>query len=133
MGLDNGIIVKSNKRTVTRDMLPIGINYPFEKDYDGVEILYWRKNWGMRNEVMHTFHWDDETYSGTIDTPAQVMTFIELIAGWLNEERWEEEGSSIWEYEEIRKILIQNIINLSILYTFMQNNPDIYLEFYDSY
>ena len=61
------------------------------------------------------------------------MIFIELIAGWLNEERWEDEGSSIWSYKDIREVLIQNIINLSIIYTFMLDNPDIYLIFYDSY
>ena len=136
MGLDNGIYIQSKKREITRNILPAGIIYPFDTDYHNeIEILYWRKNWGMRNEVMNTFGWrdSDEQYEFEIDTPEQVMTFIELVAGWLNEERWEEEGSSIWSYKEIRQVLIQNIINLSIIYTFMLDNPDIYLIFYDSY
>ena len=136
MGLDNGILVKSNKRKLTREMLPEGIKYPFENDYDGIEILYWRKNWGIRTEVMDTFNWrlaPEDEYRFDIDTPADVMTFIEIIASWLNEDRWETEGRSIWTYEEARPVLIQNIINLAMIHAFMTENPDIYLEFYDSY
>ena len=137
MGLDNGIYVKSDKRKLTRDMLPIGINYPFKSDYnDEIEILYWRKNWGLRNDVMNTFGWRisaEDQYKFPIEKPEQVLGFIELIARWLDEERWEDESSSIWNYKEIRPVLIQNIINLAIIYTFMISNPDIYLIFYDSY
>ena len=137
MGLDNGIYVKSNKRKVTRDMLPTGLVYPFENDLsDDVEILYWRKNWGLRADVLDTFGWSgmtDEVYSFEIDTPEQVMIFIEVIAKWLDEERGCDDARSIWTYREIRPVLIQNIINLSMIYTFMLDNPDIYLEFYDSY
>lgn len=137
MGLDNGIIIKSNKRKVTRDILPAGLIYPFDSDfYDEVEILYWRKNWGLRDDVLDAFGWNgmsDEQYNFEIDTPEQVMTFIEIIAKWLDEERWDDDARSIWTYKEIRPVLIQNIINLSIIYTFMFENPDIYLIFYDSY
>ena len=135
MGLDNGIYIKSNKRKITRDMLPEGIVFPFEKDYgDAVEILYWRKNWGLRNAVINTFGWfegSDGYYE--IDTPEQVREFIKIIASFLDEEKWEEDGNSIWSYDEIRDVLVQNIINLAIVYTLMEANPDIYLVFYDSY
>ena len=135
MGLDNGIYIKSNKREITRDMLPEGIVFPFEKDYDdAVEILYWRKNWGLRNAVINTFGWfegSDGYYE--IDTPEQVREFIKIVASFLDEEKWEEDGNSIWSYDEIRDVLVQNIINLAIVYTLMEANPDIYLVFYDSY
>ena len=118
-------------------MLPIGIKYPFEKDYNNeIEIIYWRKNWGLRNCVMNTFGWRiaaEEQWKFTIDKPLQVLDFIEIIASFLDEEKWEEVGASIWSYEEIRPVLIQNIINLAIIYQFMNENPDVYLEFYDSY
>lgn len=119
-------------------MLPEGIKYPFDKDYttEGPEILYWRKNWGLRNAIMRAFGWDlasIEQYKFDIDKPEQVLDFIEIIASFMDEETWEDEGSSIWEYKEIRHTLIQNIINLAIIYTFMVENPDVYLEFYDSY
>jgi hypothetical protein len=135
IGLDNGIIVKSTKRSITRDILPAAIIYPSDEDYNNeVEILYWRKNWGIRTDVITTFSDSDGSeYRYEINKPEDVMKFIELIASWLNKDRWETEGRSIWTYEEIRPILIQNIINLSIIYTFMCENPDIYLVFYDSY
>ena len=58
---------------------------------------------------------------------------IALIAKWLDKERWEDEGDSIWEYDEIKDMLVQNIVNLSIIQSYMTINPDVYLEFYDSY
>lgn len=135
MGLDNGAYIKSNKRKLTRDMLPNGIVYPFEKDYCGeIEILYWRKCWGLRDSTLRLFnHMSDNDYKFDIDTPEQVMEWIEMIASWIDEEKWENDGESIWSYDEIKPMLIQNIINLSIIYMFMSENPDIYLEFYDSY
>ena len=74
-----------------------------------------------------------DKYEFIIEKPSQVMELIEIIASFLDENKWENEGRSIWDYVEERPILIQNIINLSIMYTFMLNNPAIYLVFYDSY
>ena len=137
IGLDNGIYVKSNKRIITREQLPNGIIYPFNEDYEGsVEIAYWRKCWGLRNDIMNTFGWrarPSDEWEFEISTPAQVIDLITLIAKWLDKERWEDEGDSIWEYDDIKNMLIQNIINLSIIQSYMTINPDVYLEFYDSY
>ena len=138
IGLDNGFIVKSNKRQITRDLLPSGIIYPFDKDYDeSPEIIYHRKDWGWRNDIMRTFGWWNSSvdqYKFELESPADVLTLIELTAGWLDKERWEDEGNSIWDYENsAHKHLITDISNLAILYGWMLNNPDVYLEFYDSY
>ena len=137
MGLDNGLIVKSDKRKLTRDMLPPSIVYPFEKDYnDGVEIIYHRKDWGWRNEIMNVFGWRfiaDYEREFEINTPDEVKTLIDITASWLDAERWENEGNSIWSYDEIRHHLVQDIVNLALIQAFMENNPDVYLEFYDSY
>ena len=136
MGLDNGFYVKSNKRKITRDILPNGIVYPFDKDYmDEVEIVYHRKDWGWRNEIMNTFGWRDnmEKCSFEIEKPSDVMTLINITASWMNEKRWEDEGSSIWDYNEIHDYLVRDIVNFALIMAFMENNPDIYLEFYDSY
>jgi len=137
IGLDNGFYVKSNKRKITRDILPVSIIYPFEQDYgDNVEIIYHRKDWGWRTDILNTFGWrgmSEEQYKFEMDRPGQVLAMIELTASWLDRERWENEGSSIWEYDEAKKTLIRDISNLAIIYGFMLENPDIYLEFYDSY
>ena len=137
MGLDNGILVRSNHRKITRVMLPEGLVYPWEEKYDGpegVEILYWRKNWGLRNRVVGTFPCEKAgEYYYIIETPAQVFELIRIIVSFMDKERWEEDGDSIWDYDDILPILQQNVINLAIIASFMQNNPDVYLEFYDSY
>ena len=137
MGLDNGFYVKSNKRQITREILPNIINYPFDNDYNNeVEIVYWRKNWGLRNAIMSHFGWltaPEDQYKFEIDSPKQVLSIIEIIASFLNEEKWEDEGNSIWNYEQVRPVLLQNIINFAAIHIFMCENPDVYLEFYDSY
>lgn len=137
VGLDNGFYVKSKKRKITREMLPSVIKYPSNTDYNGnVEIVYWRKNWGLRYGVLDIlgkrFAGESE-YRFEIDKPETVGQIIELIAMFLNPERWENDGQSIWSADEIRDTLVQNIINLAAIEVFMIENPDVYLEFYDSY
>ena len=136
MGLDNGVILRSNHRKITRKMLPEEMVYPWDEKFDdqegGVEILYWRKNWGLRNIVVNTFP-AYETYDYIIETPKQVFELIQIIVSFMNKEKWEEDGDSIWDYDEMLPILQQNIINLALAAAFMKNNPDVYLIFYDSY
>ena len=135
MGLDNGFYVVSKKRDISREDLPNIIHYPFEKDYsDKVEIVYWRKCWGLRNGVMDILgkRLSEEIYY-EIDSTKQVQEIIELIASFLDKDRWEYEGDSIWEFDEIKNTLIQNIINLATIMQYMKQNPDVYLIFYDSY
>ena len=137
IGLDNGIIVRSNLRAITREILPEELVYPWAEQFDGpeeVEILYWRKNWGLRNIVVDTFPVNDKCdYEYLIETPQQVFELIKIIVSFMNKEKWEEDGDSIWDYDEILPILQQNIINLASIAAFMKNNLDVYLVFYDSY
>jgi len=101
-----------------------------------VEIIYWRKNWNLRNAILNSNAVNSistSEYEFSIDTPAQVFELIRIIVSFMNKETWEEDGDSIWDYDEILPILEQNVINLAIIAGFMQNNSDIYLVFYDSY
>ena len=134
MGLDNGVEVKSRHRTITRAMLPSEIVYPFNFGDNDTEILYWRKNWGLRDKVVETFPLcDDSNWEHIIETSQQVFELIKIIVSFMNKETWEEDGDSIWDYDEILPILQRDIINLAIVAAFMKNNPDVYLIFYDSY
>ncbi len=140
MGLDNGVLVRSSKRPVTRDILPKELIYPFEKEYIAgeVEIIYWRKNWNLRNTILNSNavnSMNTSEYEFSIDTPAQVFELIKIIVSFMNKDTWEDDeyGSTIWKYDEILPILQQNVMNLAIIASFMINNPDIYLVFYDSY
>ena len=135
MGLDNGIYVKSKKRQLTREDLPKGIVFPFEKDYgEAPEILYWRKNWGLRNQVLNTLGTRlSNDYISEIDTVEQVIDIMKVIIYFMDEETWESEGDSIWSYKEELPVLRDNILNLALIAAYMKDNPDVYLEFYDSY
>lgn len=134
MGLDNGINVKSRHRALTREMLPDEIKYPFDDDYgEGIEILYHRKDWGLRNAFIHYFGGENDDCYYEIETPSQVFDLIGIIVSFMNKETWEDEGDSIWEYDEILHTLQRDIMNLAIIAAFMKSNPDVYLEFYDSY
>lgn len=135
MGLDNGVRIMSNVRKITREMLPKELSYVWEdSNEDDLEIVYWRKNWGLRNEGVRTFsHSKDNDYEYYLDTVDDVFKLIRIIVSFMNKEKWDSEGSSIWEYEEVISMLQNDIINLCIIAAFMKNNPDIYLIFYDSY
>ena len=118
-------------------MLPSIINYPSNKDYnDEVEIVYWRKNWGLRYGVLDIL---DKRFASEsesrfeIDKPETIEEIIELIAVFLDPDKWEEDGRSIWTADEARPGLIRDIVNFAAIQVFMVENPDVYLEFYDSY
>lgn len=134
MGLDNGIYVKSNSRAIARDILPIGIEYPFEEDWRAgqVHICYWRKCWGLRDSIITYFH-GRSNESIILDKSSHAIDLIKIITKFLDKEVWEAEGDSIWEYSEIHNILIRDILNLAFIASFMSRNPDVYLEFYDSF
>lgn len=133
-------MVCSNKRKITRNILPSELTLPFDDDYDeeGVEIVYWRKNWNLRNAILDSNAVEPAAgseFDYIIDTSNQVFEIIKIIVSFMDKEKWEDDsyGSSIWSYEEILPVLQQNVINLAIIAAFMRNNPDIYLIFYDSY
>ena len=133
MGLDNGIYVKSNVREITRDMLPAALVYPF--DGNDTHICYWRKCWGLRNEILNTLgtRFKEENENTEIDTIEQVKDLLEVIWYFLDEDHWEDEGNSIWEYEHFFRTLRDDYMNLLLMIGFMKKNPDVYLVFYDSY
>lgn len=137
MGLDNGFVVRSQHRKITRDMLPTNLKYPYDKNYgEDIEIIYWRKNWGLRNAVLDLLGSrinNDDEYEYLIETPSQVFDVMQVILSFMDKEKWEMEGQSIWEYDEILPTLKRDIINLAIMAAFMQENPDVFLVFYDSY
>lgn len=83
---------------------------------------------------MNTFPvWENKDHDYIIETPKQVFDLIQIIISFMNKEKWEKDGDSIWDYDEMLPILQQNVINLAVIAAFMKNNSDVYLIFYDSY
>ena len=96
---------------MTRADLPVGIRYPFSKeldDDDGVEIAYLRKCWGLRTDLINHVAWDEykDDYLYIIDNFDKIFDVMDIIASWMDEEKWEADGGSIWEYKDVKYTLL---------------------------
>ena len=131
IGLDNGIVI----RGVTREDLPKLVRYPNEKDYINgeVEVCYWRKCWGLRNEIMQHLcayssdpdQWEFKLSIDDVDfIRALIVTYLKHPEDWDN---------SIWDFHEIKHSLRNQRWNLILLRFWMKNHPDKDVIFYDSY
>lgn len=135
MGLDNGIVIKK----ITKEQInniPKYIEVDTDDKNNEVEIAYWRKCWGIRNEIKDALDMYDPEYETIYDKQIKnedILLIIEILYKFLSEEYWELFSKSIWEYQEMKKNLVQQIMNLKWLYYFMQENDNIEVEFYDSY
>lgn len=131
MGLDNLVTIKN----CTRNQLPKCMRYPFDEDYtqNEVDICYWRKCWGLRNEIMNHIGGREappEWYEFRL-TRDDVLFIWRLIVHYLKEPaHWED---SIWSFDEIKHSLRDQRWNLMILYYWMKLHPDLEVYFIDSY
>ena len=98
MGLDNGIVL--NKPT---SVIPFYVKVDdWVLSHNSVEICYWRKCWGIRNEILCLFP-EAEPNDSCLDlTPEHIRAIRKIIRSFMNRKKWEEEGMSIWTYSEIR-------------------------------
>lgn len=128
MGLDNGIIL--------RDVNPkeLIVNKLFNLDNLGntsVEICYWRKCWGIRNAIVEKLHLNDGEES-KLDVE-DIPVIIKILFDFYGQTEWEEDADSIWEWDEFKDTLRQQIFNLMWLYNYMLEYPNAEVIFYDSY
>lgn len=112
------------------------------KIYDGwkgietngdVELAYWRKCWGIRNEILWTLGVDCQGGGDYIVSREKLKEIIEVLKKFTNKEYWEDNADSIWEYDEFKDNQKQNIKQLRWIYRYMKWHPDVRLFFYDSY
>ena len=137
MGLDNGLTL------YTREPIEIPEDFRFDFSIENeplkysYEILYFRKCWNIRREVVRALNADYE-YCGkawlTIDEVKKIWWAINEI----NHENVWESGSSIWTYDEIKDNLDRSLLALEWLIGFMREHvgdktPFYMVEFYDSY
>lgn len=134
MGLDNGIEIRNFKKDKLNE-IPNFIQYTkyYNKDADvaDIEIAYWRKCWGVRAAILDALH-SDEEYGIEIDRE-DIPKIIEALIPFFSKEYWNEEADSIWEFEEYFNNMLSIIINLKWLYSYMEDNPNLEVVFYDSY
>lgn len=128
MGLDNGIILRDiNPKELVVNKL---INLDNLED-TSAEICYWRKCWGIRNAIVGKLHFNDNEES-KLDIE-DIPVIIKILFDFYGQTEWEEDADSIWEWDEFKDTLRQQIFNLMWLYDYMLEHSDAEVIFYDSY
>lgn len=128
MGLDNGIILRDvNPKELVVNKL---INLDNLED-TSAEICYWRKCWGIRNAIVEKLHFNDNEES-KLDVE-DIPVIIKILFDFYGQTEWEENADSIWEWDEFKDTLRQQIFNLMWLYDYMLAHSDAEIIFYDSY
>ena len=130
MGLDNGItICKKNLNS------SIILNESFIlSDY---EVCYWRKCWGIRNDIIdylhNTYEIQEELYEYEL-TLADLQAIYDILLSWYNKKKWNESGRSIWDWKTIKEQLRYDCNRLAYLIAKKEVYwDDLPVYFYDSY
>lgn len=135
MGLDNGIILKLSSKRIPEDFTKtnawwMSTDEDVAKD-GNLDICYWRKCWGIRAAILGVLHVGEgcEHPVEAEDLPAIRRELVKF----LNPTYWEENGDSIWTYEEIYESLLDDLLNLKWLERYLKKHPEDSAFFYDSY
>lgn len=107
----------------------------FEDDWDkehkyNFEVLYYRKCWNLRGIIAEAIGGICDNGETTVERE-DIPKIINALKS-VNEDNWEDEGGSIWTWEEQKPHIKQHIKNLKYVYKLM-NQHDIDVYFYDSY
>ena len=131
MGLDNGICIKRNSTSIEiyDKLRRFEDSWDTKHEYD-FDIAYWRKCWNIRELIAEAIGgiYDCSDTSITRDQIPEIINKLQS----LNEENWEDRGSSIWTFEDQEPYIKQQIEDLWYLYELM-DKYDIDVYFYDSY
>lgn len=130
MGLDNGINIKRNDKSMSiyDTIKRFEQNYDYDHKYN-FEVAYWRKCWNVRNMILRLLPEGESGWKFPI-TREDIPKIIDALKS-LNAETWDED-MSIWSWDEQEPLIEQHIENLEYLYELMgEHDLDVY--FYDSY
>ena len=134
MGLDNGIILRSKRELKNPNF--IDSSRYVETDDDGNQhfeyyVLYWRKWWSFRNDVMSELGFADGDYSFPL-TVEQLEKIQEIYNYYNSEETWQE-ADSIWNWEEVKDHFPEQNKVFEWLKSYKKLHPSVEVLFYDSY
>ena len=127
MGLDNGIYIKLHAETDIRGLVPVD-------DFgEIVEICYWRKCWGIRNDILSILNIPANTNDNNVEIHKEDIPRIITLLKWYiqNDENWWY-SQSPWERRDLIKPTKQFIKNLKWTYNRMDKRS-FKVYFYDSY
>ena len=131
MGLDNGCVCKNIKR----DDVPIWVKMPWgwEENREEQHLIYFRKHWGIRGEILAKLHRKDDNDSETSVDAEDIIPIVKILMKYLDKEYYDDNADSIWEYEDAHDHIQQSIINLMWLKMYMESHPEVECYFYDSW
>ena len=130
MGLDNGLVCKNIKR----NEIPSWVKPPFDwRDEEEIQLVYFRKCWGIRGEILAKLHCMELNDSETPVEAEDVLPIVKILMQYSDEKYYDENADSIWEYEDYKDNIQQSIINLLWLKMYMESHPEVTAYFYDSY
>ena len=134
MGLDNGIVIKRKNNEELNIPSLVKVSDRFT---DGdIELVYWRKCWGIRDCILDILNISREGEGNfIIEEAKEVELIIKELYKFLDSKYWIKNGDSIWDYDDEFLVpkMVQDIINLKWLQELMENDKDIKVYFYDSY
>lgn len=130
MGLDNEIkIRKTNLNSsiiLNESFIPL--------DY---EVCYWRKCWGIRDDIIHYLH---KTHKIKEDLYEYELTLVDLQAiynillSWYDKKKWKQFGKSIWSWKTMKEQLRYDCNRLAYLIAKKEvYGDDLPIYFYDTY
>lgn len=121
MGLDNGIIIR-NKNT--------------NKE---IEVCYWRKYWGLRDEIYRRLNLKEDELGGGIYIldADDVHVVIHIISNFIQNAKENNYGTTFWDWEDNHVGIgyakdIERLTKLEMMMRVGLKNNCI-VEFYDSY
>ena len=131
MGLDNGCVCKHIKR----EAVPTWVKLPWdwEENRECQHLVYFRKHWGIRGEILTKLHCTKDNGSETNVDAEDIIPIVKILMKYLDKEYYDENADSIWEYEQAHEHIQQSIINLMWLKMYMESHPEVECYFYDSW
>ena len=132
MGLDNGIRIDKERTKTNTTFNPAIVGDSFAN-----EFLYWRKCWGLREDIVNylcdKYNVERDFHSQDLDVN-DLIKIREIIHSWSHKKKWTRESRSIWSWKSIKRSLREDAEILAYLIALKENEGDnLVLFFYDSY
>lgn len=134
MGLDNGIQFKILDKQKFGEIPSWFRREAWEDQHNfDYEVLYWRKCWNVRREIMGYLKVDEDCIETNM-TLDQLEDIFKILKTLYTKENWDD-GGSIWSWDEIGKNYLANLKYARKVLKWLKTKPeDSYqLYFYDSY
>lgn len=122
-------------KNIKKEDIPNWVKPPWDWNewYGEQEIVYFRKHWGIRGEILAKLHCTQDNDSETPVDSEDIIPIVKILMKYLDREYYEDNAHSIWEYYEAYNHIQDSIINLIWLKMYMDSHPEVECYFYDSY